>query len=347
MGKIQLKTFKYTMIFSLAAIIVTTMFSCRGVFNFPEIFHFDSGIFNIKAELRKPDGKGPHPLVILVHGDGPAYRRYYSTLKECFLDAGYATLIWDKPGYGESTGKFSKNYLREERAGILVDAIEQMKNNPEIDEDRIGVWGISQAGYVIPRAYGKAKNIAFMILVGCAGENGIQQTAYLIRRQLESEGFTQEDALSAENDFIKLYSAESFEEYIKHAKPLYDNPIQRRFGFVSALWDKDNWKPHDPSDEGFYNPMDVIETIKIPALIFFGAKDTQVDPVQGYNAYKKAFLKSGNNNYRIEIIPDSDHDIILCKTGSIKERNQRNGEDWSKYAPEYLEIMETWLRALK
>jgi pimeloyl-ACP methyl ester carboxylesterase len=342
-----MKLYINSIIIGLTAICITTNLGCHRIFSSDETIHFQSSQFNITGKLKKPNGEGPYPLVICVHGSGPAYHSYFSTVKKCILDAGYATLMWDKPGYGKSTGEFSKEHLLSERACILVDAIEKMRKHPEIDENRIGVWGISQAGYVIPRALIKTNDIAFMIMVGCPGELGMYQTAYQIRRQLECEGYSDEEARNAENHFIKIFEAESFEEYIKHAKPLYDNPVQRELGFVSALWDKTNWKPISKERETLLNPMDVIETVTIPALVFYGEKDTQVDPIQGKEAYQKAFHKSGNKNFRIEIIPNSDHNIILCETGSMKERSERSGKGWSNYAPEYLEIMGTWLKALK
>lgn len=311
-----------------------------------EKFAFESRHFNVVGELRIPSRDGKHPLVIMVHGDGPAYRTYFFVLKKCFLRAGYATLMWDKPGFGQSKGKFSPQHLINERAEILLNAIGNIKNHPRINSDHIGVWGISQAGYVIPMVFPKTDDIAFMIMVGCPGENGIYQTAYLIRRQLEFEDVSEEEARQAENNFVQLYLAESFDQYIKHAKPLYDNPVQRRLGFVSALWDETNWKPHSPEEETFFNPIDIIEKILIPVLAFFGEKDTQVDPIQGVDAYKKALIKAGNKNFRIELIPNADHNIILCDTGSMKERQSRSSKEWQNYAPEYLEIMEDWLKEL-
>ena len=85
----------------------------------------------------------------------------------------------------------------------------------------------------------------------------------------------------------------------------------------------------------------------IPVFTFFGEKDTQVDPIQGADAYKKALTKAGDTNFRVEIIPNADHDIILCKTGSLKERRSRSSKEWQNYAPEYLEMMEEWLKKLK
>jgi pimeloyl-ACP methyl ester carboxylesterase len=311
-----------------------------------EKFVFESGHFKIVGELRIPSSDGKHPLVIMVHGDGPAYRTYFFALKKCFLRAGYATLMWDKPGSGQSTGKFSQAHLRAERAEILLGAISNVKSHLKIDPDSIGVWGISQAGYVIPMALPKTDDISFMIMVGCPGENGVYQTAYLIRRQLEFESVTEEEARQAENHFIQLCYAETFEQYIKHAKPLYDNPVQREMGFVSALWDETNWKPLSPEREGFFNPIGIIEKTTIPVLAFFGEKDTQVDPIQGVEAYKKALTKAGNKNFRVELIPNADHNIILCKTGSMKERRSRSSKEWQNYAPEYLEMMEEWLKKL-
>ena len=332
-----------------AGFLLFLFVSCVGhdaVLHTIEKITFQSGQFHLVGELRLPKEGDKHPLVIMVHGDGPAYRTYFFKLKECFLRAGYATLMWDKPGYGQSKGEFSKNHLREERANILVDAIDRMKTHPKIDAEHMGVWGISQAGYVMPMALLKTKDISFMIMVGCPGENGIHQTAYLIRRQLQFGGVSEEEARQAENHFVQLFYAQTFDQYIEHAKPLYDNPVQREMGFVSALWDETNWKPHSPEDEGFFNPMDIIEKITIPVLAFFGEKDTQVDPIQGVSAYKKALTEAGNKNFRVELIPNADHNIILSKTGSLKERRSRSSKEWQNYAPEYLKIMEDWLKQL-
>lgn len=129
---------------------------------------FESGHFKVIGELRIPSGDKKYPPVIMVHGDGPASRSYFFSLKKCFLQADYATLMWDNPGFGQSTGKFSRQHLLAERAEILLDAISNVKSHPRIDSDRIGFWGISQAGYVIPMSPSKIDDISFMILVGVA-----------------------------------------------------------------------------------------------------------------------------------------------------------------------------------
>lgn len=309
-----------------------------------ETVKFASGPFMIVGELRLPEGEGRHPLVIMVHGDGPATRTSSAKVKETLLRAGYATLIWDKPGSGESTGPLSQARRLAERASILVDAAKVMREHRAIDPDRIGLWGISQAGYVMPLALERTDAFKFMIVVGGPGENGIDQTAYLIRRQLMFAGVPEDMARQMESHFQGLYTARTYEEYIGHARPLYDDPIQRKLGIVSALWEKSDWMPRSPDDEAFFDPMGIIARTRIPVLAFFGEKDTQVDPVQGAEAYRKALAKSGNAASRIEVIPGADHGLILSETGSMEEQRRRSREDRRNYSPAYLEIMEAWLR---
>ena len=330
-----------------AFLLLTFIFqACNGfdkVTQESEKINFKSGNFEISGELLLPEGDGPFPLVIMVHGDGPAYMTYFSIIKKSFLKAGYATLMWDKLGFGNSTGKFSNEHLQEERAEILIDAIKNMRSHPDIHANKIGVWGISQAGYVIPRALEKTDDISFMILVGVGGENGIQQTAYYIKAQLECIGIPENEALLAAQNFVGLYYAQTYDDYYKCAKPLVDDPMIREMGFVTAMWTEDEWRPHQKTEQAFYNPISVIEKTKVPTLVFFGSLDKNVNPFQGMNAYQTAFEKAGNQNYKVELIEETDHNIIISNTGCETERASRTREGWSNYDPEYLNLMKDWL----
>lgn len=333
---------------TLAMILMAVLFAaCHDVeskdfANMVDI-QFTSGKFEIHAELLTPTSDGPHGLVIMVHGDGPAYMRYFSAIKQNFLKAGYATLIWDKPGFGKSKGNLSDKTLAEERAQILLDAINEMKSNSNIDAGDIGVWGISQAGYVIPRALHSTDDISFMILVGAAGENGIRQTAYYIYQQLICEGASEDSAKLAEQQFIGLFYAKTFDQYYDFAKPLVDDPKIRQMGFVTAMWAEDQWKAYEGDEQSFYDPISAIQNTNIPTLVFFGALDKNVNPLQGVEAYTSAFEIAGNNNSQVKLVDGADHDIIISETGCARERASRNTKGWSNYAPEYLHTMQEWL----
>jgi dipeptidyl aminopeptidase/acylaminoacyl peptidase len=157
---------------------------------------FHSGSFRLVGDLRTPEGSGPHPVVVFVHGDGPNNRTSgvtYPPIMERMLRVGYATFAWDKPGTGESTGRIDRSRLIEQRAQIVLDAIEALKARPDVDAEQIGLWGISQAGYVMPRVLSRSSDIAFMIAVSCPGEAGFEQGIYLVTAQARCAGLPAED----------------------------------------------------------------------------------------------------------------------------------------------------------
>ena len=249
---------------------------------------FNSGPFGIVGDLWLPEGEGPFPVVVFVHGDGPIERTgfgLYLPLMERMLRAGYATFAWDKPGTGESTGEIDRSRLQEQRTQILLDAIEVMKTHADIDPGQIGLWGASQAAYVMPRALAQSKDIAFMICVSCPGMAGVDQMAYLIASQGTCAGVPEEKSdqlrsLLPELERVRTYS--TYDEYLQYREVLADltaigsNPSD---GYRPEIMPEGAWLANDPDNENWWNPMEVIEQGTIPVLAFFGEKDTQVDPI--------------------------------------------------------------------
>jgi dipeptidyl aminopeptidase/acylaminoacyl peptidase len=99
------------------------------------------------AVLRVPATAGPHPAVLLIPGLDSTKEEFRSTEKT-FLDRGLATFSVDGPGQGEAEydlpirGDWSSPGL------VLLDALAAQ---PEIDADRLAVWGVSLGGYYAPR----------------------------------------------------------------------------------------------------------------------------------------------------------------------------------------------------
>ncbi len=93
--------------------------------------------------------------------------------------------------------------------------------------------------------------------------------------------------------------------------------------------------------------MQVIDSITIPVLAFFGERDTQMDPERGAEVYREALARSGNPHSRVEFIPGTDHNIIVSETGCLSERESRPGRDWDNYPAEYLDTIEEWLTELR
>src|SRR5579872_5664644 len=76
-------------------------------------------------------------------------------------------------------------------------AIEYLKTRKEVDAKRIGVWGLSQGGWLGPLAASRSKDIAFVIAVSGPGVTPGEQMIYYYRRQLLAGGFSETDAADA------------------------------------------------------------------------------------------------------------------------------------------------------
>lgn len=71
----------------------------------------DDGI-RLSLELERPEGTGPCPLVIVLHGFTSAKDRPHTILAaEAMRAAGFATIRMDLYGHGESGGEFRKHTL--------------------------------------------------------------------------------------------------------------------------------------------------------------------------------------------------------------------------------------------
>ncbi|MDH4044955.1 MAG: alpha/beta fold hydrolase [Gemmatimonadota bacterium] len=315
---------------------------------------FTSEAFTIVGDLRLPAGAGPHPVVLFVHGDGPNSRTSgvtYPPLMERMHRTGYATFAWDKPGTGESTGEFDGGRLLDQRAQIVLDAVAVMRARPDIDAGRIGLWGISQAGYVMPRVLERTDDVAFMIAIGCPGEPGVDQGAYLVTAQARcTGGLTDQEAETMEFLLGAVERAETYPEYVAHKTALRAIPAFMALegqGVFVGVQPEERW--HEPNLAGdyFLDPMAAVARTDIPVLAVFGERDTQADPIQGVAAYRAA-LEHGNHPLsRVELIPGTDHNILLSETGCIAERDRRSRSGWRNYPEQYLSLIEEWLTQVR
>jgi pimeloyl-ACP methyl ester carboxylesterase len=306
---------------------------------------FETQGFRIHGDLYLPEGEGPHPAILIVHGDGRGTRNYYRTARGRFLDAGYAVLIWDKPGFGDSTGEFSADRTISERTDILCQAVATLQSQPKVDGERIGTWGVSQAGYVIPMAIQRGARIAFMILVGAPGENGVQQTAYFVGRQARCEGYSVAQSAEVDSLAAAVMAARTHSEYADYGRVLLNRyPIVKHIDFMAGILPEDRWSPRDPHGEAFFDPMPIIDTLTIPVLAFFGELDKNVDPVQGSDAYGVALARAGHPSSHVEVLPGVDHDMVPSETGCMRERYSRRS--W-RVSSKYLDAMHRWLTEIR
>jgi fermentation-respiration switch protein FrsA (DUF1100 family) len=112
-----------------------------------EDIEFDAGGVALRGWLYVPDaGAAPHPTVVMAHGFAGVKEMYLDRFAEAFADAGLATLVFDNRNLGASDGQPRQEIDPWRQVGDYRHAITYAITRPEVDEDRIGVWGSSYSG---------------------------------------------------------------------------------------------------------------------------------------------------------------------------------------------------------
>ncbi len=307
---------------------------------------FESGSDSIAGLLTVPDGvEGPVPAVAFVAGSGSSTRDgsgLYPPIFEEFAKHGIASFSWDKPGVGDSTGDF-KTQSFTDRADEVVAAVELLKTRDDIDSSRIGMWGISQAGWVMPQVCHLAPDVAFMIAVSVPVSTVNEQNIYRVRTTFPADGFTPEETDRAVGLFRKLESlieADAPVEDVKEAFAEYEN---ERWVKV-AVGDTEDFAGYDFLKQiATFDVRPFLRKVGCPVLGIFGEKDTIVDVEESMAGYRSLLAEAGNGDVTLRTFPDANHSIALAKTGSQMEAVKMAETGERVFAPGYVELMGDWL----
>jgi pimeloyl-ACP methyl ester carboxylesterase len=311
-----------------------------------------AGDFIVAGDLYLPAKGAKHPAVVWVHGSGGMTRQVIVPLFkpqiEVFLEAGFAFFIDDIPGSGGSKGQMKNAYV--DRAMILTKEIEALKKRPDIIPTRIGVAGMSQAGIVMPRAATLTSDIAFMIAESCVAEAAYEQNAYLLEQFMICEGLPAEEASRAAAMERLRYETEDYAEYVEAAEFLNGSDAYRLLELNAPLFTEDRFKARDKSPDqpkAYYDPAPMLAGLRFPILALFGEKDKNINPVQGLEAYRRAFRANGSKLDRAEMIANANHALFEAGTGCARELLAQVAEGKPQYGPKVLPLIAEWLEALK
>ncbi|WP_281634453.1 alpha/beta hydrolase family protein [Flavobacterium luteolum] len=182
--------------------------------------------------------------VVIVHGSGQEKRM--TDFATTLANNGVAVLTYDKRGVGESGGvyagpevgtnnvDFSNLNLLSLDVSAAVNTLSKSLSNNKIS---IGLIGGSQAGWIIPLAAEKNKNVKFMTIFSGA--------LITVKEQLRFQFYTNGDK--------NFWDTHSEEEARKH---VFNDP--NKYEFVDT------------------DPKGILSKLSIPGIWIFGGKDIQV-----------------------------------------------------------------------
>ncbi|OEJ30254.1 alpha/beta hydrolase family protein [Streptomyces subrutilus] len=245
------------------------------------------------------DGRKRHGLVVYVHGDGPVNATHddgYKPMWEANAKAGYASLSWDKPGVAGAPGNWLGQSM-DDRADEAAAAIAWARARPDIDGGRIGLWGASQAGWVLPKVAAKTP-VSFVIAVSPA-INWLQQGRYNLLAQLRADGASaaRVGAAIARSDTTRglLERHAPFEEYVKAMGGDADGMTADRWSFISKNYTADA-------------TQDLRALRGVPLLLTLAGHDINVDTADTERIYREVLDADGAMT--VKSYPDATHSFL-------------------------------------
>ncbi len=112
-----------------------------------EIFYYSEGS-KISGHLYVPENIEAgerRPGIILCHGFAGVKELLLPAYAEYFCGAGFVVFVFDYRGFGESEGEQGRLVPREQVVDI-GHAVTYMRSRPEVDPERLGLWGTSFGG---------------------------------------------------------------------------------------------------------------------------------------------------------------------------------------------------------
>jgi fermentation-respiration switch protein FrsA (DUF1100 family) len=108
---------------------------------------FDAEGVTLRGWLFTPDSaRPPFPTVVMAHGFSAVKEMYLDRFAETFAAAGLAALVFDNRNFGASDGEPRQEIDPWAQVRDYRHAITYARTLPEVDRERIGIWGSSYSG---------------------------------------------------------------------------------------------------------------------------------------------------------------------------------------------------------
>jgi len=262
-----------------------------------------------------------------------------------FADQGFAALTYDKRGVGDSTGDFQAVPFMDLCDDGLA-ALEYLKSRKQIDLRHIGVWGLSQGGWLGPLAASRSADISFVIAVSGPGVSPGEQMLVYYANELRDRGVPEAEVWEADalrrSVWSYLFTGQGYEKARRELEAARTKPW---FGEVNAQQDRLFGTLHKPFEldqpgsailrfrhEMTYNPVPTLRALRVPALFLFGAEDRLIPVEKSVAVIREALTQSDRADFTIQVFDHDDHGMYVT-----------TGENRGALDSRYLDVMRKWL----
>lgn len=277
-------------------------------------------------------------VLVFGHGSGDAPREAYELWSNFFVSRGWAVVVFDKRGSGKSTGDWHTTDFQT-LAGDLRAVAEWSRGQREFDGLPFGLWGVSQAGWIIPQI--AAEPLVNFAIVQAGAITPVDEfVGETLESELKAYGFSADEIAKARSYYDLDFAVSCGRRGIGEVERAY-----REATAAGAEW---LLKPPDSVDAPDRKFMATIagfdaapywRRVAIPMLILFGDKDHVVPAASNRPRMEKLLAQAGNKQTQIVTLQDDNHLNLLAKTGVRTEYPSLN-----RFDPEYFRILTKFLQ---
>lgn len=310
--------------------------------------------------IDRPMDAEPAGIVIIVPGHGKTNftkkNWYYDSLYMSFGKLGLASFRYDKMGCGNSDGQYNHEQSVSNSAKEIIAAINELKRRKVPGSEKIGLWGISRAGYICPLVIQDYPSITFWISV--SGTDGLNSFPYKLQSDLVFAGLPESKAKLFVAEYLQqkalIENGGTYEEYValKKRHEFRKNEFFMSYMNIDREFPKDLYDNYQKTLKVKYKrdkesnlrilvpDFDkVLNEIRCPVLAIVGEKDFIVDWRKTLLLYNKTIGAKDKKILTIKRFPDGNHSLIKCKTGASNERLES-----MELCEGYLNAMTLWLK---
>lgn len=315
-------------------------FSIRRVNAKPPAFKqdevsFRNGEVTLSGSLLLPLTKERHPAVVFLHGAGGEGRYGGRFLAEYFTRHGIAALIYDKRGVGKSTGDWKHSDFNA-LAGDAIAGIHFLQQRNEINPKRIGLYGHSQGGMIVPLIASQSKDVAFIISGASSAVPVYESEINSVTSQIRAKGISGNDLAEA-TEFIKIWinvmrTGQGWEQFNKAVEKVRDT----KWFPMLHVPPKDHWMWAFHRRIYDYNSADYWAQVSVPVLVIYGERDLYVPVRESIRNIDRALSKAKNSDYTILVLPRASHAFII-------EPEAGQPFEWWHIAPGFPDLLTAWI----
>jgi uncharacterized protein len=303
---------------------------------------FSNGSVELSGTLYAPDAAHKVPAMVVLHDasvpsqDAALYRH----LEQMMPPLGMAVFVFDRRGSGKSGGSPANGDF-DLLANDGIAAQRMLAVDPRIDPRRIGFWGLSQGGWLSLLAASRSPDAAFAISISAPMTTPDVQMNFAVANILRIKGYSQADIDTAiatrkavddyeRGQLDRATAQRKLDEAI--AKPWFDL-IYMRKTFPDP--DKSGW-----AKEMQLDPLKILDSVKAPVLIVFGAVDPWVPVKLSTDAVRARATQ--HPNVTMGVVAGADHRMMLS-VPLLTQIDPARLDGHVPNSPEYLGLIASWL----